>query len=112
MPVPPVPSGCTSPVTRWYPTGRAAFVLKSTIETWEPVPDSALRNAREARRTFSAFEPIEPDLSSTSITLIPQRCGRAGFGPGAVTVRAFVTTFSALAAPPQRSVPLAVKPAL
>ena len=67
--------------------GRAADVLKSTIETEEPVPDSASRNARAALRTCSVApdELIEPDSSSTSITLIPQRGGRLGFGPGVVT---------------------------
>ena len=97
------PSGSTRPVTGVYPTGRAARVLKSTIETLEPVSESALRNARDARRTFSAFEPIEPDSSSTRMTLIPHFGGRLGLLPGAVTLRASSSTFAALDSPPLQS---------
>ena len=89
-------------------------MLKSTIETLLPVSESALRNARAARRTFSvAFdEAIEPDSSRTRMTSIPQLRGRLGFGAGLVTERASVNTFSALVAPPQGSpLALAVKPA-
>ena len=68
-----------------YPTCRAAVVLKSVIETFGA--GSRRAQSRKARVAFAhllggAGGSIEPDLSSTSITLMPQRGGRFVFGPG------------------------------
>ena len=78
--VPAIDSG----VTVVYFTGHAALLLKSTIETFAPVPESALRNALVAFFTVSVWpdDAIEPDSSRTNITLIPHRGGRFGFAPG------------------------------
>ena len=91
------------------------MLLKSTIETFAPVPESALRNARVAFLTVSVWPEvaIEPDSSSTSITLIPQRGGRFGFGPGSRDVEGVLVSieFSAFCVPVQLSSPRAVNPA-
>ncbi len=73
-----------SAVTCVYSTGRPAVVLKSTIDTAAPVSDSEFRNALVAFLTVCVWpeDAIEPDSSSTSITSIPQRGGRSGFGRG------------------------------
>jgi hypothetical protein len=57
------------------------------IATFGPVSESALRKARVALLTASVAcdDSIEPDLSSTSITLIPHFSGRLGFGAGSWT---------------------------
>ncbi len=61
------------------------------METSEPVPESATRKDLVAVRTAPvAFDvAMDPDSSSTSITLIPQRSTRSGFVPGPVTLSAF-----------------------
>ncbi len=68
-----------SGVTTVYGIGRPAVELKSTMETSEPVPESATRKDLVAVRTAPvAFdEAMDPDSSSTSITLIPQRSTRS-----------------------------------
>ena len=88
------------------------MLLKSTIDTCEPVPDKAVRKARVASRTVSVWPEdwIEPDLSSTSMTLIPQRGGRPGLFPGARTLRAVGSTFSGPTPPEQLLEVLPLRP--
>ncbi len=83
-------------VTVVYGTCCVAVVLKSTMDTDDPVPDRASRKARAASRTFWALLPIEPDSSSTSITSMPHTGSRFGFGPGVVTRTACGRTSSSL----------------
>ena len=98
-------------MTAVYGTCCLAVVLKSTMDTEDPVPESASRKARAASRTFWALLPIEPDSSSTSITSMPHTGSRLGFGPGVVTRTASGRTFSVPVAPVQFPVSDAVKPA-
>ena len=64
-----------------------------------------------ALRTFSVWPEdwIEPDSSSTSMTSIPQRGGRFGFGPGVPTVTPPISSFASPSAPLQLSASLGVK---
>ena len=96
-----------------YGTGWAALVLKSTIETDEPVPERASRKPRAALRTVSVAPvlAIDPDSSSTSITSMPHTGVRLGFGAGVVTRIASCSTFSGLSVPEQLLPDAAVKPA-
>ena len=76
--LPMMPVRLSLPVTCVYPTGRGARVLKSTIETLEPVSASVLRSARAAGGSSVGVEPIEPDSSRTRMTSIPHFGGRSG----------------------------------
>jgi hypothetical protein len=73
------------------------------METFAPVPESASRKARVAFLTVCVWPdvPIEPDSSSTSMTLIPQRGGRLGFGAGVVTRTPSVSVAAVPSAPLQ-----------
>jgi hypothetical protein len=84
-------------------------VLKSTIETAAPVPESAVRKALAAPRTVSANGLTEPDSSSTSMTLMPQRGGRFGLEPGSVTRMASARVSVLLSLPEQLLFASAVK---
>ena len=82
------------------------------METFAPVPERASRKARVAFFTVSVWPdvPIEPDSSSTSITLIPQRGREVGVRPGVVTRRPLVSVKVVPSAPLQLLEVLGWKP--